>query len=500
MHGPDWRWHLGLPLSGLAMLCLVESDGDTGVGADSISAFATVAELGRLLAEGHVTSEAITGRALERIAAHDGALHAFVGVFAEQALQAAIASDQRRRRGEARGFLDGVPYAAKDLFHVRGWPTRAGSRALGAEPQAGTANAVTRLAEAGMVLVGKVQTVEFAFGSWGTNQITGTPLNPRDPGLPRAPGGSSSGSGVAVAAGLVPAALGTDTGGSIRNPAAMCGTVGLKTTVGRIGRGGLLTLASSFDSVGPLTRSVEDATLLFAAMAGRDPLDPATFGVAPVALSSALEQDLAGLRLRIPSAADLVGVEPLVLERFQAALADLAALGADIREAPMPRAPEAYMMLTGELMSAESWYHLGRYAEPDDSQVHPDVRARILRGREIDGARYQDLLEQRRATQIEFAHYLEDADALLTPTAPILPPPLIEIDETKTPLGTFTRFVNLMDMAALSVPAGLVGAGLPTALQIVVPRFEEALALRIGRALEIRRGGLFEPPPAYEAP
>lgn len=470
------------------------------MGADDISAFATAAELGRLLAEGRVTSEAITGRALERIAAHDGALHAFVGVFAEEALQAAIASDRRRCRGESRGFLDGVPYAAKDLFHVKGWPTRAGSRALGSEPQAVTANAVTRLTEAGMVLVGKVQTVEFAFGGWGTNHITGTPLNPRDPDVPRAPGGSSSGSGVAIAAGLVPAALGTDTGGSIRNPAAMCGIVGLKTTVGRIGRGGLLTLATSFDSVGPLTRSVEDAALLFAAMAGRDPLDPATFGVPPVALSSAPEHDLAGLRLTIPAPRDLAGVDPHVLERFRAALADLEALGADIREKAMPRAPEAYMALTGELMSAESWHHLGRYAGPDDSPVHPDVRSRILKGREIDGARYQDLLEQRRAAQIEFAAYLEGADALLTPTAPILPPPLAEIDETKTPLGTFTRFVNLMDMAALSVPTGLVGTGLPTALQIAVPRFEEALALRIGRALEIRRGGLFEPPPAYETP
>lgn len=477
-----------------------EFDEETGVGAERISAFATAAELGRLLAEGRTTSEAITGRALERVAVHDGALHAFVDRFAEEALQAAIASDRRRGRGEARSFLDGVPYAAKDLLHVRGRPTRAGSRALGAEPQAVTAHAVTRLAEAGMVLVGKVQTVEFAFGSWGTNQVTGTPLNPRDPGLPRAPGGSSSGSGVAVAAGLVPAALGTDTGGSIRNPAAMCGVVGLKTTVGRIGRGGLMTLAGSFDSVGPLTRSVEDAALLFAAMAGRDPLDPATFGVPPVALSRAPEHELAGLRLIIPAAADLAGVAPPVLERFRAALADLASLGADIREKAMPRAPEAYMALTGELMSAESWHHLGRYAGPDDSPVHPDVRSRILKGRDIDGTRYQDLLEQRRAAQVEFARYLEEADALLTPTAPILPPPLSEIDEAKTPLGTFTRFVNLMDMAALSVPIGLVGAGLPTALQIVVPRFEEALALRIGRALEIRRGGLFEPPPAYEAP
>jgi len=465
---------------------------------DEISAFATAADLGRALASGSTTSEAVVRRALDRIAAHDGALHSFVATFPQEALKAAADSDERRRNNTARGPLDGVPFAAKDLFHVAGRPTFAGSRALDGKPQAVTANAVARLAEAGMILVGKVQTVEFAFGSWGTNPVAGTPLNPRDPAVPRAPGGSSSGSGVAVAAGLVPAALGTDTGGSIRNPAAMCGVVGLKPTVGRVGRGGLLALAASFDSVGPLVRSVEDAALVFAAMAGRDLDDPATYGLPPLNLG-ALEEGVAGLRLRVPGAADLAMVEPAVRERFDAALADFTALGAVIEERPMPRPPEAYMALTGELMAVEAWHHLGQHAGPEDSVVHPVVRARILKGREIDGTRYQQLLDERRAVQIAFARYLEGADALLTPTSPILPPPVSEIDEARTPLGTFTRFVNLMEMAALSVPVGLAG-GLPTALQIVVRRFEEPLALRIGRALERKRGGLFEPPPGYATP
>lgn len=464
-----------------------------------MAAYATAADLARALAAGSTTAEAVTRHALDRIAAHDGALHSFVATFPEAALGAARQADERRRRGGAKSPLDGIPFAAKDLFHVAGQPTRAGSKALDGRQQTVTANAVARLADAGMVLVGKVQTVEFAFGSWGTNPVAGTPLNPRDPGRPRAPGGSSSGSGVAVAAGLVPAALGTDTGGSIRNPAAMCGVVGLKTTVGRIGRGGLLALATSFDSVGPLVRSVEDAALLFEAMAGRDPDDPATFGVPPLHLDM-LERGVAGLRLRIPAAGDLASVEPAVLERFQAALADFEALGAVIEERPMPRPPEAYMALTGELMAAEAWHHLGRYVEPDTSVVDAAIRARVLKGRETDAPRYQALVEERRAAQIAFARYLDGTDALLTPTSPILAPPLEEIDEAKTPLGTFTRFVNLMDAAALSVPAGLAGPGLPTGLQIVVPRFEEAMALRIGRALEHKRGGLFQPPPGYEAP
>jgi len=350
-----------------------------------------------------------------------------------------------------------------------------------------------------MIPLGKVQTVEFAFGGWGTNAVTGTPLNPRDPQVPRAPGGSSSGSGVAVAAGLVPAALGTDTGGSVRNPAAMCGIIGLKTSVGLIGRGGLLPLALSFDSVGPMTRSVADAAMLFAALQGSDADDPATFGVPLADPLRQLDAGVKGLRLRIPGTRDLTAVAPEVLRLFKASVDELAALGAEITEQPMPRRPEDYMTLTGDLMAAECWHRLRSYVEVADSVVHPVIRARIMHGKTIDGARYQELLETRRSTQIEFHHYLADADAFLTPTAPIVAPPLTEIDETKTPLGTFTRFVNLMDMAALSVPVGLIG-GLPAALQISVPRFQDSRALRIGRALEMHRGGLFQPPPGYAVP
>jgi aspartyl-tRNA(Asn)/glutamyl-tRNA(Gln) amidotransferase subunit A len=298
---------------------------------------------------------------------------------------------------------------------------------------------------------------------------------------------------------LVPAALGTDTGGSVRNPAAMCGIVGLKTSVGLIGRGGLLPLATSFDSVGPMTRSVEDAAILLAALQGRDADDPATFGITPADPLRHLGDGVAGLRLQIPAERDLVAVEDEVLRLFKATVDELATLGAAITQKPMPCQPEEYMAMTGDLMAAESWHHLHRYVEPEDSVVHPVIRNRILHGRTIDGTRYQELVAMRRNAQIDFHRYLADADAFLTPTAPILPRPLAEIDEAKTPLGTFTRMVNLMDMAALSVPVGLVGH-LPVALQIVVRRFQDPLALRIGRALELHRGGLFVPPGGYAEP
>ena len=461
-------------------------------------AFASAADLGRALGSGRITAVGIVEHLLQRIATHDGTLHAFVEVFGASASQEARASDRRRQEGNARGPLDGVPFAVKDLFDIAGHVTACGSRALPAEPASGTATAVERLTAAGMIALGKTQTVEFAFGGWGTNPVCGTPVNPRDRSVPRVPGGSSSGSGVAVAAGLVPVALGTDTGGSVRNPAAMCGTLGLKTSVGLVGRGGLLPLATSFDSIGPLARSVEDAAMLLAVMQGHDPHDPATFGIRGSDPLHALQDGVAGLRLRIPSGGDLASVDAGVLGRFEAALGDLEALGAIIDEKAMPRPPETYMAHTGSIMAAEAWHNLGPYVDAPASVVHPVIRERVSRGREIDVGGYLDLVAERRRMQAEFDHYLAGVDALLTPTAPITAPPIDGIDEQITPLGTFTRLVNLMDMAALSVPAGPVG-GLPAALQIVVRRFDEARALRIGRALELHRGGLFERPAGYDS-
>jgi aspartyl-tRNA(Asn)/glutamyl-tRNA(Gln) amidotransferase subunit A len=467
---------------------------------DDLPAFATVAELSAALREGRATSTSVVRRALDRIETHDPELNAFVLTFPEAALAAAAAADERRRQGRPKSQLDGIPFAAKDLLDVEGHPTRAGSKALAGGSAAATASVLDRLADAGMILVGKVQTVEFAFGSWGTNIVSGTPLNPHDRAVPRAPGGSSSGSGVAVAAGLVPMAIGTDTTGSVRNPSAMCGVVGLKTTAGLVGRGGLLPLASTFDSVGPLARSVEDAALVLAAIEGEDARDPATYGLTSTRPLETLDRGVAGMHFRIPSEADLGSVMPGVLERFRAALADLEALGATIEERPMPEPPEAYMVHAGDIMAAEAWHHLGRYVDIPDSVVAPAIRARILKGKEIDGARYQELIEMRRLRQVAFMRYMEGADAFLTPTSPITAPPLAEIDETKTPLGTFTRLVNLIDMAALSVPTGLVD-GLPSGLQIAVRRFRDPLALRIGRALEVKRGGsLFDAPAGFAEP
>jgi aspartyl-tRNA(Asn)/glutamyl-tRNA(Gln) amidotransferase subunit A len=249
-----------------------------------------------------------------------------------------------------------------------------------------------------------------------------------------------------------------------------------------------------------MVRSVEDAALMLAAMEGRDADDAATDHVTPTFPLAGLDRGVAGMRLRIPAEADMASVVPGIRQRFRAALADLESLGAIIDQRPMPQSTETYMTHAGDILAAEAWQHIGRYVEAPDSVVDPAIRTRALKGKTIDGARYQELIETRRARQAEFARYMEGADAFLTPTAPITAPALADLDESKTTLGTYSRLVNLMDMAALSVPVGLVD-GLPSGLQIVVRRFHDPLALAIGRALEVKRGGsLFDPPAGFAAP
>src|SRR5215212_5543458 len=219
---------------------------------------------------------------LARIAAHEPKLHAYVDVYADDARLAAEGADKTIRAGHAVGPLHGVPIALKDLIDLEGRITTGGSAVWRERRSPSTATLARRFFAAGMIVLGKTHTVEFAMGGWGTNQHLGTPWNPWDPGVARTPGGSSSGSGVAVASGLAPWAIGTDTGGSVRLPASWCGLSGLKTTIGRVSTFGILPLAPSLDTPGPMARSVEDAALLFTIMQGPDPLDPRTLSAPPL--------------------------------------------------------------------------------------------------------------------------------------------------------------------------------------------------------------------------
>jgi aspartyl-tRNA(Asn)/glutamyl-tRNA(Gln) amidotransferase subunit A len=468
--------------------------GAPGDGFDIV--FASVEALSEAMARAEVSSEEITQAFLARIARFDDKLHAFVAVYREEALRQARAADEARAAGRPLGPLHGIPVAIKDIFDYAGHPTEAGSAALTDRHPATSAMAVRRLESAGMIVLGKTHMVEFAFGGWGTNPVKGAPWNPWDLATHRVPGGSSSGSAVAVGAGLAPAALGTDTGGSIRTPACWCGIVGLKTSSGLIGRSGVVPLCPTHDTVGPLARSVRDAALLLEALAGIDPLDPATAEAPRISPLAEIERGIRGFRLGVLVEGDLARVEPEVRQLYDAALKDLEALGARIEEVRLPLSIEEYLAGGGEIMSAESYRHLSHYAEPADSPVDPVIRARIMRGREIPASVYMRLLDTRRNAQAEFLMRMDRLDALIAPGSHLAPIPVSEVDE-QAPPNIFGRFVNFLDLASLSVPVGLTTAGLPAAMQIVVRRFDDSLALRIGRAFEKARDGLVQRPPGW---
>lgn len=455
--------------------------------------FASLEALAAALRRREISSEEVTGVFLERIARLDRKLRAFTSVFREEALIRAGMADKIRSAGRPLGPLHGLPVAIKDLFDYAGQPTEAGSLASKDRHPAASAHAVRCLENAGMIVLGKTQMVEFAFGGWGTNRVKGTPWNPWDLGTQRVPGGSSSGSAVAVAAGLAPAALGTDTGGSVRTPACWNGIVGLKTSSGLIGRGGVVPLCPTHDSVGPLTGSVRDAALLLQALAGFDPEDPATVGAPRLSPLADIERGIEGFRLGILGDDDLNRVEPEVRQSFEAALKDFEALGARLEEIRLPLSIDDYLTGGGDIMSAESFAHLGCYAEPSDSPIDPVIRDRILRGRDISAPAYLGLLEQRRVAQAEFLARLDRLDALIVPGCHQVPVRVDDVDE-EAPPNIFGRFVNFLDLAGLSVPVGLTAAGLPVGMQIVVRRFDDPLALRIGRAFEKTRGGLVQRP------
>ena len=455
--------------------------------------FQSIEDLSLALTERSVTSEALVEAYVSRIEKLDAKLHAFVSVRTEQAMEEARARDAERLSGRAVGPLHGIPIAIKDIFDIAGHPTRAGSAALTDRHPAASANAVQRLEAAGMIVLGKTQMVEFAFGGWGTNPVQGTPWNPWDLDTHRVPGGSSSGSAVAVAAGLAPAALGTDTGGSVRTPACWNGIVGMKTSSGLIGRGGVVPLCPTHDSIGPLTRSVRDAAVLLEALVGSDSRDPTTAEAPRVTPLAEIERGIESFRLGVLVEDDLTRVEPEVRRLFDKALGDLEALGARVEEIRLPLSIEEYLAGGGDIMSVESYKHLGRYAESKGNPVDPVIRARILRGREISTSAYRELLEKRQAAQAEFLQRLDRLEALVVPGCHQIPIPVKQVDEDAPP-NIFGRFVNFLDLASLSLPTGRTAEGLPAGMQIVARRFDDPLALRIGRAFEKARGGLVERP------
>ena len=464
--------------------------------ADADLAYAPIHELAARIASGEVTSALLVECYLQRIGRLDEKYHAFVEVYADEARAAAQAADRAFKAGKARGALHGIPIALKDLIEVAGKRTTGGSMYWRERVSPVTATAAQRLADAGMITLGKTHMVEFAFGAWGTNQTMGTPWNPWDPGTPRAPGGSSSGSGVAVAAALAPAAIGSDTGGSVRIPASLCGIVGLKTTVGRVSNYGTLRLSETLDTLGPMTRDVEDAAWLFAALHGPDPRDPHTLAHSPVDVLKELKTGVADMRFAVLPAAELGELDPDVARAFAGALDVMRGLGARIETLALPAPYTRLAEIVGKIIAAEGYALHRDWIDRDDLPFDRDVRDRIRWAKALSAADYGQVMAERKALQHEVDGLLRNYDALLMPTTPLPAVPLSAVDQGKAPMSLLTRPINLLGLCALALPCGFTAHGLPVSLQIAGRGYDEARVLRIGWAFEQATGWHRQRPPA----
>lgn len=442
----------------------------------------------------HNTIANTVARTLSAIEAAEPRLNATVAVLRDVALAEAAHRDALAKAGVNLGPLHGVPIAVKDIIDVAGTPTSAGTAARKAPPPAARdACVVARLRAAGAIVVAKTKTVEFAYGGWGTNDSQGTPHNPWHE-EPHAPGGSSSGTGVLVGAGLVPAGLGTDTGGSVRIPAAFCGTVGLKTSVGRVSRAGVVPLSTQLDSVGPLTDTVERAAQMLAVMQGEDPADPSTIGIPMIDPMAELERGVAGLTIGVVAADQLQDMTEEVAHAFAIAVKELEAAGARTLPFRLPRTFLEMQTFATRIIASDAYAEHHALVDDPAAPLNTATRKRLTVGRNVSA---RQRIEAERAQTLHMAEFdaaMDRLDAILLPTAPHVSIPLRAVDEDNFSMSLYTRLANYISLAALSVPSGIAPSGLPTSLQIVTRRFEDALALRIGRSFELARGPFPAPP------
>ncbi|RAK58366.1 amidase [Phenylobacterium hankyongense] len=405
-------------------------------------------------------------QAIARIRRYDGRLKAFVRVF-----DPPLAGD----------MTGGPTFAIKDLFDVAGVPTGGGAQVpLNPNPHS-HAVVVQRLLQAGWTAVGKTHTVELAYGGWGTNRAVGAPWNPWDAATHRAPGGSSSGSAVAVAAGLCDAALGSDTGGSVRIPAAVCGVVGLKPGRGLVSLKGVHPLSPALDTVGTLARSVELAARALAVISGPD---GAAAVREPFDAEAALALDVRGRRLAAIPLEDLGEVAPEVGHLYLEALERLRGTGAVVEMIQPLKSLDQSFAPNGMLMAGEGWRIWGERIERHEAVMDPWIVRRFRAGRDFSDAQMEEAHARRTADQAEFHAWMTPFDALLSPTCPIAAPPLATVDETASPLSRLTRAANYLDLPGITVPCGLTPEGLPAGLQILGRPRDETMVVALGAAYE----------------
>ena len=458
------------------------------------------------LAAGRFTSVDLTQAFLQRIERVDGALHAYLRTTPTMALKAAAEADHARAEGDRRPLL-GIPLAIKDVLMTNGIETTAGSRILEGFVPPYTATAVQKLQAAGAIVLGKTNTDEFAMGSSTENSGYGPTRNPWD--LERVPGGSSGGSAAAVAADEAPAALGTDTGGSVRQPAALCGVVGLKPSYGRVSRYGLIAYGSSLDQIGPITKTVVDAALLLEVIAGADPRDSTTMPVDVPIFSAALTGNIEGLRIGIPHEYFVEGIQTEVEEAVRTAIEQFASLGAEIVPIHLPNSelalPVYYLVVTAEASANLARFDGIRYGLRVEGETifdhfrqtrgagfGPEVKRRIMLGTYALSAGYYDayyLKAQQVRTLIkqDFDRAFAEVDVILSPTSPTTAFRIGEkVDDPLAMILTdiFTTSANLAGLCGISVPCGFDAGGLPIGLQLLGPSLGEDKILRAAYAYE----------------
>ncbi len=451
----------------------------------------SLSDLARAIRARKVTSVEATRAFLDRIARLDPTLRAYITVDREGALAAAAALDHEAAAGTWRGPLHGVPLAHKDLCLIPGLPTSCGTLTpdyfVGAPP----CTAVARLVAAGALTLGKLNMTELALGPFGDNAHHGDVQNPWRVG--HVSGGSSSGSGAAVAAGLAAGALGTDTGGSIRLPAAACGVVGLKPTYGRVSRAGVMPISWSYDHIGPLAHTVRDAALMLGVIAGVDPLDATTSRQPVPDYVAALDGPVAGLRVGVAGGFYADGLDPVVSSALAEAVRALGAAGARVEAIAVPDPGPIVTACSNVMVRAESAVIHARILKERPHELQPAVRDRMTPGLTVTATEYLQGQRLRARLTREFIDAVfSRVDVLVTPTIPEPAPALAEAKAGSTAevirrMGRFSRLTrpfNALGLPALSVPCGAAADGRPVAMQLVGRPFDEATLLRLAAAYE----------------
>ena len=467
----------------------------------------TLAELAQGLENGDFSSVELTQAYLDRIAAEDGKYNSFITVTGEQALEQAKAADETRAAGNAGAFT-GLPIAHKDIFCTEGVRTSCASKMLDNFVSPYNATVVNKFNAAGAVMLGKTNMDEFAMGSSNESSFYGPSKNPWD--TDRVPGGSSGGSAAAVAAQLAPAATGTDTGGSIRQPAALCGITGLKPTYGRVSRFGMIAFASSLDQGGPMTRTAEDAAMMLNVMAGFDLNDSTCMQKDVPDYTADLSKPLAGLKIGLPKEFFPDDLNPAVAQQVQAAIKEYEALGATVKEVSLPNTalaiPAYYIIAPSEASSNLSRFDGVRYGYRCENPVDledlykrsrgegfgPEVKRRIMVGayalsEGFYDAYYKKAQQIRRLIKQDYANALNEVDVIMGPTTPH---PAFKLGEkTSDPVAMymediFTISLNLAGMPGISIPCGMT-EGLPVGLQIIGNYFAEEKLLNVAHQFQV---------------